>query len=71
MERGLTISLLYGLRNNHESSHLNPILARIVEGNASSIHIHEGAGYEHIGVMKQVGKKFGKFLDVYLMQKLF
>lgn len=50
---------------------VHTIIARITEGNASSIHIHELMGYEHIGVMKQVGKKFGKMLDVFMMQKLF
>ena len=49
---------------------LHNILSRISEGNASSIHIHELMGYEHIGVIKQAGKKFGKYLDVHMMQKL-
>jgi len=44
------------------------ILSRITEGNESSIHIHEKAGYKSIGVMKEVGFKFGKFLDVHMMQ---
>lgn len=50
---------------------VHTILARITEGNESSIHIHELMGYEHIGVMRQVGKKFGRFLDVHMMQKMF
>lgn len=44
------------------------ILSRITQGNESSIHIHEKAGYKNIGVMKEVGFKFGKFLDVHMMQ---
>jgi L-amino acid N-acyltransferase YncA len=27
--------------------------------------------FKHIGVMKEVGRKFGKLLDVYLMQIFF
>jgi len=44
------------------------VLSRISDGNGSSVHIHEKLGYKHIGVMKEVGFKFGKFLDVHMMQ---
>ena len=44
------------------------IISRIAEGNGSSIHIHEKLGYTHVGVMKEVGFKFGRLLDVYMMQ---
>ena len=47
------------------------VLSRITEGNESSIHIHEKFGYRHIGVMKEVGFKFGKFLDVNMMQYIY
>jgi L-amino acid N-acyltransferase YncA len=50
---------------------LHTVIARIAEGNAVSIHIAESFGFEHIGVMREVGRKFGKFLDVYLMQKIY
>ncbi|MBL7927191.1 MAG: N-acetyltransferase [Bacteroidia bacterium] len=47
------------------------ILSRITQGNASSIHIHEQLGYEHVGLLKEVGVKFGQLLSVHLMQKVF
>ena len=47
------------------------IISRITQGNESSIHIHEKAGYTNIGGMKEVGFKFGKFLDVHLMQIIY
>ena len=47
------------------------VISRIVEGNESSIHIHEKFGYKHIGTMKEVGFKFGKFLDVHMMQLIY
>lgn len=53
-----------------EKAGLTNLISRITEGNLSSIHIHEQLGFEHIGVMKKAGKKFDKFLDVHLMQKL-
>ena len=51
-------------------ANLHTLIARIAEGNAASIHIAESQGFEHIGIMKEVGRKFGRLLDVYLMQKI-
>jgi L-amino acid N-acyltransferase YncA len=50
---------------------LHTIISRIVAGNEESIHLHEVFGFEHIGVMKEVGIKFGRLLDVVLMQKIY
>lgn len=50
---------------------LHTVLARIAEGNEISVHLHQTLGFKHIGVIKEVGKKFGRLMDVYLMQKLY
>ncbi len=50
---------------------LHTVLSRITGGNTVSIHLHEKFGFEHIGIMKEVGKKFDKILDVYMMQKIY
>jgi L-amino acid N-acyltransferase YncA len=55
------------LRTAHESG-LHTLIARIVEGNEASIHLCESLGFQHIGVMKEVGRKFGRLLDVILLQ---
>ena len=34
------------------------------------LHIHEKFGFEHVGVLKQVGYKFERWLDVIYMQLL-
>ena len=47
---------------------LHTAIARIAEGNNISIRLAESLGFKHIGVMREVGKKFGKLLDVYMMQ---
>jgi len=51
--------------NNHT------VLSRITQGNEVSIHLHELLGYQHVGVMKEVGFKFGRFLDVHVMQYIY
>jgi phosphinothricin acetyltransferase len=50
---------------------LHTVIARITQGNETSILLHEKEGFEHIGVMREVGRKFGTLLDVHLMQKIF
>lgn len=49
---------------------LHVVLSRIAEGNQGSIHLHESLGFFHVGVMKEVGVKFGRLLDVFLMEKI-
>jgi L-amino acid N-acyltransferase YncA len=46
------------------------IMARIVGGHEASIALHAACGFEAAGVEREVGRKFGKWLDVVLMQRL-
>lgn len=69
--QGIGKQLLEIITLEGKKAGVHTILARISEGNESSIHIHELMGFGHIGVMRQVGKKFGRYLDVHLMQIIF
>lgn len=69
--KGIGRRLLQAVLEKGEKAGLHTVLARIAEGNAISVHLHEAMGFEHVGVMKEVGRKFGRLLDVYLMQKIF
>ncbi|MEP7071500.1 MAG: N-acetyltransferase family protein [Verrucomicrobiota bacterium] len=46
------------------------LIARITEGSVASLRLHDGAGFGRIGTMKEVGRKFGKLLDVHLLQMM-
>lgn len=46
------------------------VMARIVDGHSASIALHRSLGFELVGIERQVGRKFGRWLDVALMQKL-
>ena len=50
---------------------LHTLIARIAGGNEVSIRLHESVGFQHVGIMREVGEKFGKRIDVYMMQKIF
>lgn len=45
-------------------------MARIVDDNAASIAVHEAVGYEVVGREREVGRKFNRWLDVVVMERL-
>jgi phosphinothricin acetyltransferase len=69
--RGIGRSLLAELLEEGQKAGLHTVIARIVADNAASIHLCESLGFTHIGTMKEVGNKFGKLLDVHMLQKIF
>ena len=46
------------------------VMARIVGGHETSIGLHVACGFELVGIEREVGRKFGRWLDVVLMQRL-
>jgi phosphinothricin acetyltransferase len=44
------------------------MVAGIEAENLGSVRLHEKLGFEHVGHLKQVGTKFGKWLDLAFMQ---
>jgi phosphinothricin acetyltransferase len=46
------------------------ILSRIADGNQISIKLHEKYGFNIVGVTKEVGFKFDRYIDVVMMQLL-
>jgi phosphinothricin acetyltransferase len=46
------------------------VIARIVGGHDASIGLHQRHGFEVVGTEREVGRKFGKWLDVVVMQRL-
>ena len=46
------------------------VMARIVGGHDASIRLHAALGFEIVGTEREVGRKFGRWLDVVVMQRL-
>jgi L-amino acid N-acyltransferase YncA len=46
------------------------VIGRIVGGHEASITLHEACGFAQVGVEHEVGRKFGRWLDVVLMQRM-
>jgi len=45
------------------------MIAVIALPNPESIRFHEKMGFAEVGIMKQIGYKFGHYLDVAFLQK--
>ncbi len=51
----------------NQPSNIQVLIARIAEPNPASVALHQAVGFKDIGIMKQIGEKFGKLIDVRLM----
>ena len=67
--QGIGRALLEALIAECPTSGVSLLIARVVEGNEGSRKLHEAMGFQTIGVMRKVGEKFGRLLDVRLMDK--
>ena len=68
--RGVGKVLLASLCDLAVSHGFHAVMARIVGGHVASIGLHTSCGFELVGVEREVGRKFGRWLDVVLMQRL-
>jgi L-amino acid N-acyltransferase YncA len=69
--RGIGKRLMKKVLDEGEKVGLHTIISRITDGNTISIRLHEELGFKHIGIMKEVGRKFDRTLDVCMMQKVY
>lgn len=69
--KGIGRKLLKTLVAKGEKTGLHTVIARITEDNEASLKLFKSEGFELVGVMREVGRKFGKLLDVNVMQKIY
>ena len=68
--RGLGKALLADLCARAEDAGIRKLIAVIGDSaNAASIGVHRSLGFQNVGTLKSCGWKFGKWLDVVLMDK--
>lgn len=68
--RGVGRALLEELVRTATAHGFHACMARIVGGHEASIALHAGCGFEVVGTEREVGRKFGRWLDVVLMERL-
>jgi len=66
--QGIGRELLSGLVDVARASGFHTIFARIEAGGEASRALHARCGFELVGVEREVGRKFGRWLDVAIMQ---
>lgn len=69
--KGIGKQLIKAILEAGRAGGLHCVLSRITQGNDKSIYLHEQNGFRTVGVLKEVGQKFGQLLDVTMMQLLY
>ena len=68
--KGLGKRLLAELATQAEAAGIRKLIAVIGDsGNAGSIGVHKAQGFSQVGIFKSCGWKFGRWLDIVLMEK--
>lgn len=65
--QGLGRALLAALIDRARAAGLHVMVAGIEAGNTASIALHRKAGFEEAGLLREVGRKFGRWLDLRFM----
>lgn len=68
--RGLGRRLLGALLKEAERQGKHVMVAGIESGNAASIRLHDAFGFVETGRLRQVGRKFDRWLDLVFMQRM-
>ncbi|WP_419842616.1 N-acetyltransferase family protein [Candidatus Poriferisodalis sp.] len=68
--RGIGDVLLGDLVALADEHGFHAVFARIADAGAASVALHARHGFELVGVEREAGRKFGRWLDVTLMQRL-
>ena len=68
--RGLGRSLYDALLASLRDDGMHVALAGVALPNDASLALHRACGFEEVGTMREVGRKFDRWLDVMWLQKL-
>jgi phosphinothricin acetyltransferase len=63
----LLLTELVALATSHG---FHAMMARVVGGHDASIALHRSLGFEVVGTEREIGRKFGRWLDVEVMELL-
>ena len=66
--QGIGRALLVEIIKLAKSHGFHTVIARISGGNETSVAVHRSVGFEVAGTERQVGRKFGRWIDVIVMQ---
>lgn len=67
---GVGTALLRALVEAATVRGFHTVVARIADHNEASIAVHQRVGFVEVGVEREIGRKFGRWIDVVVMQHL-
>jgi phosphinothricin acetyltransferase len=67
--KGVGSALLAPLIDRAREQQLHAIIAGIEATNTVSLKLHEKHGFVHVGQLREVGTKFGRWLDLAFLQR--
>ena len=65
---GVAKALMSELLSTAASHGFHAIIARIADSQEASLELHRQLGFSLVGVEREIGRKFGRWLDVSVMQ---
>ena len=66
--KGVANALMSELLTTAASHGFHAIIARIADSQEASLELHRRLGFALVGVEREIGRKFGRWLDVSVMQ---
>lgn len=68
--RGVGRAVLEALVDVATQHGFHTVIGRISGGNEASVGLHHRCGFETVGTEREVGRKFGRWLDVVVVQRV-
>lgn len=69
-KQGVGKALLSSILTMASQHGFHSCMARVMASHEASLALHQSCGFELVGIEKEVGRKFGKWLDMALLQKM-
>jgi len=69
-QRGVGKLLLAALLESARNSGFHIVIARIDSQSSGSLTLHKSLGFTEVGVEREIGRKFGRWLDSVIMQRM-
>lgn len=69
-KQGVGKALLVSILSLASQHGFHSCMARVMASHQASLALHQSCGFELVGIEKEVGRKFGKWLDMALLQKM-
>lgn len=68
--RGIGRRLKAAMIGTAETLGFHSLVVRVTADSFASIHLNEAFGFELVGTLREAGAKFGRRIDVHIMQKM-